>query len=291
MHPRSALFIPLLFVACSKAPHVPTNPTDDPDAVLVGTDSLPKILLLGTFHFDYPGWTSTSPTKSDRMDVLTPGRQREVEELVRTIMRFRPNKLCIEAEDDWGMREYHAYKTGKKPMGRNEIFQIGFRLMEQAGLDTLYPVDAVPMIVDLYDGRDSLLHRAWLDSLYVDWDFGGDDVISKRYTEWYEARDRAIKDQTLLEIFLAMNDDHTLDRTYGAYLVGDFKLGGTRGADINAIHWYDRNLRIFRKIQDITTSPDDRILVLIGAGHVGILKHLFQCSPEYDLIRLSDLVH
>ncbi|MBK9419072.1 MAG: hypothetical protein IPN62_17770 [Flavobacteriales bacterium] len=87
-----------------------------------------------------------------------------------------------------------------------------------------------------------------------------------------------------------MNDDHALDRDYGAYLNGYFKLPGHQGADVHAIHWYSRNLRIYRNIQDITTGPEDRILVVFGAGHMGILKHLFECDPGYQLVRLKELV-
>ena len=114
--------------------------------------------------------------------------------------------------------------------------------------------------------------------------------MSQRYDTWYDAMDAAKKDNSLLEIFLAMNDDHALDRDYGAYLNGYFKLSGHRGADVHALHWYSRNLRIFRNIQDITTSPDDRILVVFGAGHMGILKHLFESDPSYRLVRLRDLI-
>ncbi|HNA56624.1 MAG TPA: DUF5694 domain-containing protein [Chitinophagales bacterium] len=48
-------------------------------------------------------------------------------------------------------------------------------------------------------------------------------------------------------------------------------------------------MRIYRNIQQITTSPDDRILVIIGAGHAQILTHLFACSPAYKLVRLESL--
>ena len=87
-----------------------------------------------------------------------------------------------------------------------------------------------------------------------------------------------------------MNDDHALDRDFGAYLNGGFMLDEYDGADILSIHWYNRNLRIFRNIKRITTSPDDRILVIFGAGHMGILKHLFDCDPTYKVVKLRSLL-
>jgi len=86
-----------------------------------------------------------------------------------------------------------------------------------------------------------------------------------------------------------MNSEKVLNRGFGAYLIGDFKLGNTRGADALAMHWYSRNLRIFRHIQQITTSPDDRILVLYGSGHIQLLNQLFECSPEYNYIKFNEL--
>lgn len=282
------LLLPLLLTGHFVLGQTPEFPKPDP--ILIGNDALPEVLLLGTFHFGYPDLDKHVTAVDDRVDVLSPARQEQLEDLMDVVMRFKPTKLCVETQGGWLMHEYHNYKAGERDLGRNELFQIGFRVMDRALLDTLYAVDARPIVLDLYDGPDSLLHTPWLDSLYAGWDFGGDDTISHRYSAWYAAQDKAKKENSLLEIFLAMNDDHALDRGYGAYLTGHYKLGGYRGADIHAMHWYDRNLRIFRNIQDITTSPDDHILVLFGAGHMGILKHLFNCSPEYKLVRLADLV-
>ena len=70
-----------------------------------------------------------------------------------------------------------------------------------------------------------------------------------------------------------------MDRDFGAYLNGGFLLGEHAGADILSIHWYDRNLRMHRNIKRVASSPEDRVLVLFGAGHMGILKHLATCDP------------
>lgn len=262
----------------------------DPDSILIANDPLPQVLLLGTFHFGYPDMDAHVTAEDDRVDVLSPQRQLELNELLDVVMRFKPNKLCVETQGGWLMHEYNEYQRGERKLGRNEFYQIGFRMMDRARLDTMYAADAFPMVMDLYNSPDSLRYTPWLDSLYQSWNFGGEDKISQRYTAWYTAKDKAKKHNSLLDIFLAMNEDHALDRGYGAYLNGYFKLPGHRGADVHAIHWYSRNLRIFRNIQDITTSPDDRILVVFGAGHMGILKHLFECTPEYKLVRLADLV-
>jgi hypothetical protein len=52
--------------------------------------------------------------------------------------------------------------------------------------------------------------------------------------------------------------------------------------------WYNRNLRIFRNLQRITDGPDERLLLLIGGGHVPILRHCAQASPEYELVEVTE---
>lgn len=59
------------------------------------------------------------------------------------------------------------------------------------------------------------------------------------------------------------------------------------GADMRSA-WYNRNLRIFSNIICLPSQPDERILVIIGGGHVPILQHLIENSPEYKLLSVDD---
>jgi len=49
----------------------------------------------------------------------------------------------------------------------------------------------------------------------------------------------------------------------------------------DATQWYTRNLRIFSNLQHLTTSASDRILLIIGAGHLPILRFPAQSSREH----------
>ena len=55
--------------------------------------------------------------------------------------------------------------------------------------------------------------------------------------------------------------------------------------------WFNRNLRIFANLQRITERPDERILLVIGAGHLAILRHCVQASPEYDLVEVAEYLN
>ena len=96
---------------------------------------------------------------------------------------------------------------------------------------------------------------------------------------------------TLLENFMYINSDKVLDRGFGAYISGGQFNSEKRleGADALSMFWFNRNLRIFRNIQTIEHSSNDRILVLFGSGHVSILKYLFEASPQFELVKFGDL--
>lgn len=263
----------------------------DPDSILVGNRKQPSIFLVGAFHFAYYNLDAHKTSKENQVDILSDQKQNEMQDLLDYIEKFKPTKIAVESGPVTGylMKRYQAYKNGVRKLGNNEIEQIGFRLLDKFKLDTIYGIDAQGVYWDLYDCRDSLTLRPILDSISKDYDYKSDDSISKLYEKFYKEKDKLAQKLTLLNYFKYINSDKVLNRGFGAYLTGDFELGSKRGADMMAMDWYSRNLRIYRHIQQITTSPNDRILVIIGSGHVTVLKHLFECSPEYKLIKFNQL--
>ena len=266
------------------------NPKDV-DEFLVKGDDLPEVLLVGAFHFAYYGADAHVTSEENKVNILSPQKQKEVEELVAYIAKFKPTKIVVEGGRNSGylVNRYRDYKSGKTKLRANEIDQLCFRLMDQFNIDTLYGEDAVGLTYDMERSKDSTVMKPFLEEMFEDWDFQSDSEMDKRYTEWYEYEDRLSNELTLLNYFKYMNEDKNIVRGHGAYLIGDFKLDEHRGADALALYWYTRNLRIFRNIQNLDTSPDDRIMVLFGAGHMSILKQLFEASPEYKLIPFGNL--
>lgn len=281
----------MLLVQMSSAEISNAQTFADPDSILVSDRKLPAVFLIGSFHFAYYNFDAHKTDKEAQVDIKSAEKQKQLAELLDYVARFKPTKIVVEGGRNTGylMKRYQAYKAGTRELGKDEIEQIAFRLLDRFHLDTLYGANDITLASSLSDVKDSNIVRPILDSIYRDWDFTSDDQISKLYARWYNYNDKAAVKNSLLGYFKYFNSDKVLNRGYGAYLVGDFKLGNTRGADALAMHWESRNLRIYRHIQQITTSPDDRILVLFGQGHIQILKHLFECSPEYRLIKFNDL--
>jgi hypothetical protein len=259
----------------------------DPDEFLIpNKGSLPKIFLVGSFHFEYYNLDAHKVEKDKQIDILSEQKQKELKQLLNYIALFKPTKICIEAPVKWrAMDKYRDYKSGKKALARDEIQQIAFRLMDRFGLDTVYSVDAGSIAEDLSANKDSLIVKPYIDSIFKNYAFRANE----NYTAYHNYSTELSLKTSLLDYFKYMNAPKSLLRDYGGYLTGDFKLGEFNGADALATYWYDRNLRIFRNIQRIATSPNDRILVLFGAGHISILDQLFKASPEFEYIKFNEL--
>lgn len=249
-----------------------------------------ELLLLGVFHFDDAGLDAYKPRF--RLDILSPERQQELDRLVNQLARFRPTKVAVEVRRSEQPRLdtlFQRYLRGDS-LGPNEIYQIGFRLAKQVGLTRVYAVDAEARsylsgdqareeIAALGFNLDSLLRRIQQDP----W--------SLRYQELYSRDDSAKTLRTIGAHLLYVNDPIRVRVGHGAYLEGSFKLGPDAaylGVD-DATSWYNRNLRIFSNLQAIS-SPSDRILLVIGAGHLPILRFLAEASPEHRLRNMAEFV-
>lgn len=66
--------------------------------------------------------------------------------------------------------------------------------------------------------------------------------------------------------------------------MAEFEVGG--GADYTGadwpIAWYNRNLRIFCNLLRLRTASSDRILLIVGAGHLPLLLQMAQSAPEFE---------
>lgn len=114
----------------------------------------------------------------------------------------------------------------------------------------------------------------------------------KEYSGFYAAEDTFPRSSGIVRTLGRINQPGLIMHSQGAYFTGDFKYeekpGDFTGVDFETCRWYNRNLRIFRNIQRITDDPRDRIPVIIGVGHLGLLNYFFQCSPEYEWVSPSD---
>lgn len=247
-----------------------------------------KVLVVGSFHFDYPNLDAHKTNKEDQVDVLSPKTAKEVTELVEYIKRFKPTKIAIEAWPGWNANQkLKEYREGKHRDKRDERYQLAMRIARELKITELFSIDAESILDDL-EKHFGKTDSAFFKNLSKDYDFRSDDPISQQFIAFYKSSEPK-NFKSLLDTFTYMNSKESHQYGYGAYLSGDFKLREYDGADMLALYWYSRNLRMFRNIQNIPHNGEDRILVIAGNGHAAVLRQLFTSSAEYEFIEFSSL--
>lgn len=270
----------------------PTSALAQADRDPLATVQKADVMLLGTFHFDDPGLDDYKPRFP--WNPLESRRQQEIAEVVRLLAAFRPTRVAPEwpvgrqAELD---AAYGAFLAGLSPVSPNEREQLGFRLARELSHERVFAVDAPARsyepdmtqeqydrhVARLIEGADSRLLTRQQD-------------LEGRFRALAELDDSLKTTMGLREYLVRENDPERVLVAHGQYLVGSFYLGRDDdylGPDMRT-RWYNRNLRIFHNLQRITASRDERIIVIIGSGHVPILRHSVQASPEYRLVEVSD---
>lgn len=238
----------------------------------------PEILILGTYHMGNPG-RDIYNMQAD--DVLAPKRQQEIAQVIEVLKRFKPTKIAIESEVGSKKRtqEYSDYLAGKFTLSRNEIDQIGYRLAKEMGHKEIYPVDV--------DGDFPMLRvQNWAKAN------GKGDKLEALSAGWgfrVKEQDAFLKSHTVLEMLEMMNDDKRVAEDVALYfaLVPYGEPWEYAGPDLLA-SWYQRNIRIYHNVRTLATEPNDRILVIYGAGHLGWLQQDVQNDASVKLRKLAE---
>lgn len=262
---------------------------EDPDTYLRGEQKVPQVLLVGTFHFGYPGLDGHKTKDENKLDILSDQRQKELDDLLAYLKKFKPTKIMVESGSNTGylMHRMREWSAGKETLKRDERDQIGIRLCHKMNLDTIYGVDAASLQSELWKS-DSTSFKKLFGEKFSD-KAESTNPFNQRYWDWYERDDELAYKTELLDYFKYTNEDKYIKRMHGHYILSD-QYSDYDGMDgWFLLNWYSRNLRIIKNIQNVETSPDDRILVLFGSGHLAILMQQFEASPEYELIRFNTL--
>lgn len=245
------------------------------------TSSSP-ILILGTYHMDNPGLDSYN-LEAD--DVLSERRQAEMAELLARLERFAPTLIAIEAkygEETWPDR-YERYLAGEFELGRDEREQIGFRLARRLGLPRIEPVD-FPMWMNGWRSDE------------IDW-----DKLAEQGAEEESERDtaaagtpsaplteaqRRLLDSSISDYLRWLNSEEEIRDGHAVYmrlLLPPDGIGIYSRAD-QVRNWYERNLRIFTNLNRVTEHGRDRVLLVIGSGHLKILRQFAIDAPYFCLV-------
>jgi hypothetical protein len=249
--------------------------------VTVAGTANPKVMVLGTFHFL---GSSTDATNVTMGDVLTPERQKEIQEVVDRLAEFAPTKIMEERVPEREVElnaTYRAYVAGEHELAAGETEQIGMRLAKRLGHEMLYAVDHQQdmdlqrvMAAGQAAGQQELL--AWFQATMADMqqkvaaEQGPDDSIldALRFhnSEWAHAGNG---------LYLQLALMGTSENPAGAEVVGG---------------WYERNLQIYANIARAMEGPEDRVLVVFGTGHLAQLASFFDQNPYYEWVSALEVL-
>ncbi len=243
----------------------------------------PTITILGTYHMDNPG---ADAVNFEADDVLAPKRQRELHQLVKQLARFTPTKIAVEADTSLDAEvnaEYQDYLNGVYQPGRSEGDQVSFPLAKEMQHPKIYCVDwfrgtGEEQTVDVEDFAKTHNQSALLEKTNARLEAIAQESLAT-LTEIQ-------KTGSVIDILRFLNQEETIRVIHEINTFPQFTLAQIGVADQYVgldwlLSWYERNLKIFVNLTRITESAEDRILLIIGAGHVFLVQQFLEDSGDY----------
>jgi len=241
------------------------------------------VMLLGSYHMDNPGRDAVN-VEAD--DVLSADRQAELEQLCDRLEPWSPDLVATEwdrEEQDDLDAVYDAYRGagGDEDLlddhRRNEVVQIGCRLADRLDHDRVAAVD-YPLRLDHHmEGPPDYSLREATERAAEELDAYDVDPESEK-----AEHDRRLHSSTIPEYLQWLNREPNLHANEGMFAAG---LSESDPDDYTGVEmllgWYDRNLRIVQHLWWATEDDTDSILLVVGTGHVHVLRHLLDRTPMF----------
>jgi hypothetical protein len=248
-----------------------------------------KVMILGSPHFDLGNNASDWKPKTE-LDMLSSVKQKEIEQVVQLVQKFKPTKICIEwmpDQDSAFLKRYRDYLGGKFTLKTGEYYQLGFRLAKMMGHEKLYCIDNRPK------QPESLLEIDDWDKYIVEAtersDKGKYDALNEKFNNYLDSVKYFMP---LKDYLLFLNSDEVKKETKRLWFTGLVHVGNKStyaGADLTS-NWYQRNIRIFSNVKKLCSQPEERILIIYGYGHAFVLEEAFKASKEFEVVPLRNIL-
>lgn len=238
----------------------------------------PALLIVGVPHFANPGRDIVNMRIAD---VTSDQRQREIEAVVERLAEFKPTRVAVEwsaARQDQLDRRYADYVAGKYALSPDEIDQIGLRLAARIGLKRIDAVDWNEMPPGTEADYDFV---AWAEATGR-----GSDWKSRmaRSQAEADAQTRLMACTPVTSWIRRLNSSDARLKMQKPYY--EIAAMGDAKAQPGAAwvgSWYARNLRILNNLRAIANRPDERIVVIYGAGHGYLLDQQARESASFNV--------
>lgn len=241
-----------------------------------------EILLLGTFHF------LESPLNFYSADI-----QSQLEALTQKLKRFKPDAIALEASAksqktiDKSYHKFSLYDLSNcdfmksntlgsiKMFGsvypityNNESVQIGFRLGKLLDLPQVYAIDDdTDFDMSVMDNKNARLESAKID---------------------FQTDISANQPQSIIELYRYYNSSTWSKLSHNVYIqANSINTNGTYDGSLMVTKWYERNLKIFSNIQNLSVNSK-KLFILYGAGHLQILSELIKSDSNLKLVDVNE---
>lgn len=265
--------------------------TEDPAAV--------EVLLLGTYHMDNPGLDEVN-VEAD--DVLEPDRQAELRDLTDRIAGWDPDLVCVERPYDHADEvnaRYREYRDGERAYDREEAFpaphpdrndpvtecrsevvQVAFRLADRLGHDRVAPFDERPDPPEDDPFEDREIESARKT-----------DVAIPDPEDVQREADRRLGSMTIPAYLGWLNQPGTLRFNHAAMFDAAIRAADRPfGSPASLASWYDRNIRMVHHLWDAMDPGTERLVVVVGSGHVRVLEQLLTEASMFVPRRATELL-
>jgi len=249
------------------------------------------LMILGSDHLSNPG---VNYINYQYDDVFAPKRQREIKQLVKRLKAFSPTKIAItmdERLDEETEQQYQGYLNGTYKLTRSQYDQIGFQLAKELKHSKLYCIDynleadSMHLLSDP-SIRESINFVGFAkahnqEHLLPDISAEGKVTQDNKGVNWINSEQY----ESMIDIHRRLNLPETLYEYHQMYLqIAKIGQGDQYpGANWVTYIWYARNIKIYSNLTRITDSPDDRILLIICAGHVFLVQRFLEDSGNYTM--------
>jgi hypothetical protein len=230
----------------------------------------PKVLLMGTFHFNSPG---LDVVKTEHIDVMDETSQAYLERLSERIAATHPTAVLLEFNPDNHAKinaEYQQYLASDFELPVNEIYQLGFRVAKLAGLKEVHSFDERSV---QWQGQALMDHLNNHEPEVM-------QQLQQKIAEVTAQMQADHQSLSLQQLLVKNNQTQTDQQNMDFYLYTN-AVGADQdfvGADATA-SWWHRNFRMYARIQQHAT-PGARLFVLGGQGHTAILRQLLNIDSR-----------
>lgn len=231
----------------------------------------PKILVLVTFHMRY----TPDIHRVDVEDLLNDKRQKEIREVVDKIKRFNPTKLAFEVikeKEEELNEEYRKFLKNEYELSIDEVHQYGFRIASELGHKKVYAVDWMKTVGNRGIGQ------------VYEWAKNEQPELYNFINEYYSEKDYNLANKSIVDLMKELNEESSVKKDHEMYMTVA-RIGNKEDyVGIDWLRWwYQRNLTIYSNLAAITSSPSDRIVLIIGAAHIHLVSQFLKESGMFDV--------